>query len=351
MSYLVSAPSNDSECHLEQILPLLEDHLTCADATNLCLNNDDKLKYFCADIRPRICEKEEKLHDEDMAIINELQQAGVDDVNDEPFWYIEHTFDDRHRVKELKMTSHEDGVEVPEYVGKLGALTHLSISAPQLEALPESLITMTSLTSLHLEMNNFEYEFPPLPTNLNKLKSLTSLNLHQCNLVGTIDNNFFDNLGSLTSLDLSENHLYKLPDSFSKLTNLTDLNLSGNNFSDIIHTLPSLLPTSLIKLNLHGNSIERLPEGAFQNLESLTSLDLSKNRLTDLPNDFGIITRLSHLNLDGNDLKKLPECFKKLNVVEFLNLFRNPIKRLRRLTYQQSNQHFYELPDIDFMDY
>lgn len=57
----------------------------------------------------------------------------------------------------------------------------------------------------------------------------------------------------------------------------------------------------------------------------ITKLDLSKNELKELPEDFGKLTKLKHLDLYQNQLQHLPLSFSKLKDLRFLDLKGNPL--------------------------
>lgn len=105
-----------------------------------------------------------------------------------------------------------------------------------------------------------------------------------------------NNLMPIQSLDLSNNQLTKLTNQLELLTNLTELNLSHNQL------------TQVQKLNFVG----------------LEKLDLSYNRITSaklrkLPRN------VIHLNLSHNEITYLPVDFMKLKALRSLELTGNPL--------------------------
>lgn len=54
-------------------------------------------------------------------------------------------------------------------------------------------------------------------------------------------------------------------------------------------------------------------------------LDLSKNQLKELPENFGELTKLKHLDLYKNQLQHLPISFSKLQSLKWLDLKDNPL--------------------------
>lgn len=69
-------------------------------------------------------------------------------------------------------------------------------------------------------------------------------------------------------------------------------------------------------------------QGTFSTLTQLTKLDLSKNKLTELPMDFGHLVNLERLDLYCNNLTALPTSFIHLKKLTWLDLKGNPIQTL-----------------------
>lgn len=58
----------------------------------------------------------------------------------------------------------------------------------------------------------------------------------------------------------------------------------------------------------------------FCTLKHLVKIDLSKNELSELPEDFGALQNLQHLDLLGNKLVMLPVSFYQLRKLKWLDL-------------------------------
>lgn len=96
------------------------------------------------------------------------------------------------------------------------------------------------------------------------------------NKIEKISLNSFDHLSNLTLLDLSYNNLTQIPsEPLSKLINLKTLNLSFNKLLKFEKFPKSL--TKLTILNLRGNKITDLD--SIENLSSLQKIDLRQNKL------------------------------------------------------------------------
>ena len=126
----------------------------------------------------------------------------------------------------------------------------------------------------------------------------------QDNDLTTLPAGIFNELTSLTRLDLGVNDLSTLPVGiFDGLTSLTELDLGSNDLS----TLPAGIfdeLTSLTELDLGDNDLSLLPAGIFDELTSLTRLSLSSNDLSTLPD--GLFDELAGLSLRGLFLQSNP---------------------------------------------
>ena len=157
----------------------------------------------------------------------------------------------------------------------------------------------------------------------NGVPVLASLHLTH-NLLGKIPFMAISSMKSLKNLDLSNNRIETIEDSFSKIKlKLDKLNLDENNIQIItktsfqnfkwinhtslrnnpLHTIQDhiFLDTGVRELDLHNCRIGNIGPGALRGLErSLESLDLSSNRLSFLPtslfDDFDSIRKLSLSN-------------------------------------------------------
>ena len=108
-------------------------------------------------------------------------------------------------------------------------------------------------------------------------------------------------------------------------TSATTLYLSFNQLTSLPESLGIL--TSLNGLSLSFNQLTSLPEW-LGNLTSLTYLDLSGNQLTSLPESLGNLTSLTTLNLRANGLTSLPEWLGNLTSLRGLSLSDNGLTSL-----------------------
>ncbi|KAL1118736.1 hypothetical protein V6Z11_D01G056000 [Gossypium hirsutum] len=211
-----------------------------------------------------------------------------------------------------------------------------------------TLFRLRGLKQLDLSSNNFSAS--SIPSGFNQLVSLTHLDLSDSLLSGSVPSDI--SLPSkLISLDLSGNDHLKLDSQgFDMLTrNLSKLeNLSLNllNMSDVVPTAFTNLPSSLKRLSLEicdlqgdipseifllgyleyvdlrGNSLTGyLPKSNWSS--PLKFLDLSRNYFRgSIPSSLGNLTKITYLGFSYNKLEgKIPDVFGNLNKLTTLDFF------------------------------
>ncbi|WWC88684.1 uncharacterized protein L201_003597 [Kwoniella dendrophila CBS 6074] len=127
-----------------------------------------------------------------------------------------------------------------------------------------------------------------------KTKRVISLNLRNNGLKGNLDQSLF-NVDTLIKLDLSENELTSIPDTFSKLNSLTHLIITNSG-------LESIIPNSIF------------------NMKNLISIDLSNNKLNgqlNLPSTTSLTLKsidISNNKLDGFTINSFQSNISKINL-------------------------------------
>jgi Leucine-rich repeat (LRR) protein len=119
--------------------------------------------------------------------------------------------------------------------------------------------------------------------------------------IGTL---YFNRLFEMTGHKLN-----RLPDDLDKLTELSALFLSNNDFD----TFPLVITeqSKITYIEMANNRLEYIPPeiGA---LESLAYCNLKNNKLTILPKEIGALSRLTSFDLSKNHLTSLPDEFANL---------------------------------------
>nr|KAF6436555.1 hypothetical protein HJG63_019287 [Rousettus aegyptiacus] len=240
-----------------------------------------------------------------------------------------------------KITNLTDAIcDIPGYT------THLNLTQNQIQVLPSYCFTnLSALVDLRLEWNSIwkieEKAFWGL-------ENLTLLNLVE-NKIQSL-NNSFEGLSNLETLLLSHNqitHIHK--NAFIPLFKLKHLSLSRNlitNFSNILEAVQHLL--HLEYLDLTTNSIISLDHSS-RSLVSLTQLSLQGNKLMELNFSALSLPNLTTLDVSQNNhgiiqnvnLETLPQ-LKRLNLSGTrVNLEMLPVKHLQNLREMDlSNQEF-----------
>nr|GMD19792.1 receptor-like protein EIX2 [Ipomoea batatas] len=262
-------------------------------------------------------------------------------------------------LKYLNLSSSGFVGNIPTHLGNLSCLEYLDLGilVPNEPIVSNSLATnnldwLFGLSSLKtLDMSEISIGHSENWLNaINKLVSLSSLNLTLCNLGTTNPLSHVNSTTSLVWLNLEWNHL----DStiflwLSNLTKLEHLSLAGNDinsdFPDMFEHLASLKAVdlrfnaftgtitpfckihNLIDMNLEGNDFQDLISNCLGNLTSLISLRLADNQFEgSIPNSLSHLCRLQVLDLTDNNFsgqlpKRLYECRNLKNLLLSSNSF------------------------------
>ena len=145
-------------------------------------------------------------------------------------------------------------------------------------------------------------------------------------------------------LNLSNKNLTKIPKEIKYLINLTDLNFSNNQISEI-ENLETL--TNLRYLNLDNNQINKI-----KNLKTLTKLkhlSLNNNQISKIKN-LEMLTKLALLFLNNNQITKI----ENITNLMYLDLSNNYIDKIQTDNFNNSvklivsayNQKYYKWRNI-----
>jgi internalin A len=133
-------------------------------------------------------------------------------------------------------------------------------------------------------------------------------------------------------------------------SNSKELNLSNQRLTEIPREVFQL--TNLIGLYLSSNQIEEIPDAITQ-LQNLKRLNLSSNQIDKIPDAIAQLQNLIELNFSSNQIVEIPDAIAQLQNLTELDLSRNQIVKipdaitqLQNLTrlYFHNNQ-IVEIPD------
>ncbi|KAI5731822.1 hypothetical protein M8J77_016634 [Diaphorina citri] len=204
---------------------------------------------------------------------------------------------------------------------------------------PGSFQTLIDLKDLSVEFCKIGNLSAGSFRGLRKLKTLTlrTHNTDWSTMSLDISHNVFtDELQSLESLDLSMNSIWTLPDAiFCPLQSLSYLNLTQNKLSNVATFSFSNYDTARCGINLRvldlsNNSFDSLPAEGFSRLSRLQELYLQGNILTFLA-DHALdgLNSLTVLNLSVNNLVNIPpELFNQSRDLKEVYLQNNSINVL-----------------------
>lgn len=195
--------------------------------------------------------------------------------------------------------------QLPSEFCQMTRLVYLSVAKNKLESFPEEIFLLRSLKILDAHSNNLRR----LPVGLKNIE-LTKLNVSS-NLLTSIVQDLNDPTDCFIPQDcnLAQSLLFfngadnNFTDAFWKVinnfTNLKILNVSYNNFM----TLGESNLENLTELYLSGNNWTTLPGEPFLKLKSLKVLMLNGNNLLSLPAELSLLRQLSVLDVGSNQLK------------------------------------------------
>lgn len=116
-----------------------------------------------------------------------------------------------------------------------------------------------------------------------------------------------------------------MPGAVWDLESLTTVSITRTRLTRVPDEIRSL--THVRRLNLSDNELETFPV-AIAALEQLEVLRIVGNRFRELPSEIGNLENLRELYLDGNRLRSLPESIGRLGRLEVLGLSRNSLESL-----------------------
>lgn len=178
-------------------------------------------------------------------------------------------------ITEVKLSSRNlSGIIAWEYFKNMKHLRTVDLSSNSLEGhVPGYFWSMQSLRQVNLFKNKFGGSFP----QLGNVSSIQVLNLSSNRFTNMVKFSAFINL---QVLDLSHNNLSSLPSGLNNLTKLLSLNISSCKISANISAISSL--NSLKYLDVSNNTLTGTFPSDFPSLNNLKFLNVSLNNFTGL---------------------------------------------------------------------
>ncbi|XP_036400835.1 leucine-rich repeat and calponin homology domain-containing protein 1-like [Megalops cyprinoides] len=193
----------------------------------------------------------------------------------------------------------------------------LNLSARKLKEFPRTAVNhdLTDTVEADLSKNRLT----DIPSEVCHFVALETLNLYH-NCIKTIPDTIIS-LQTLTSLDLSRNQLSSLPMCLCSLP-LRVLNASNNKLGALPEAISQL--KDLMELDVSCNEITALPRHIGR-LKMLRELNVRRNFLSALPEDLAELP-LVKLDVSCNKLSSIPICYRKMTQLQSLRLENNPLQ-------------------------
>ncbi|MFT6923043.1 MAG: leucine-rich repeat protein SHOC2 [Crocinitomicaceae bacterium] len=104
---------------------------------------------------------------------------------------------------------------------------------------------------------------------------------------------------------------------------------------------------NLIHLDLSKNKLRELPN-FIGDMSKITILNLEKNKFTSMPNELCRMKNVERLILNRNFLGTLPSCIEYLTGIKYIDLYDNPISSLPESFERMQNLEEIDLSGIRF---
>lgn len=210
------------------------------------------------------------------------------------------------------------------------------------------------IVALNLNARGLEGQ---LPTSLNTLSNLKTLNISSNPLTGSLE--MLTSLSNLKTLNIAATNYREsygnLPSVFGQMRQLTSLNIAQNGFtSPISDTTGFFLLTNLEELYIQSNNFAGSMQSEFGNFRKLKKFNLSASRFSGaLPASLRNLTQLEEFYLSNNNFNSdLGDIISAMPNLRILSAASNQLGRnrelptslynLTRLTYLDLSNNEYE---------
>ncbi|KAG5933564.1 hypothetical protein E4U53_000946 [Claviceps sorghi] len=200
-------------------------------------------------------------------------------------------------LRDLKLSKNLFSGPLDPALLNLGALEMIDLHGNNITALPPHMETMSRLRILNMNENRLE----TIPFDSLCQLPLTELYIRKNRLTGVLIQQPIEALAHLQTLDASANQLTHMVPEGSKLSlpAAHAVSLSVNR----LQSLPDMASwTSLLTLSMDENHIARIPE-SFTSLQKLRHADFSSNDISIIPPEIARMQGLTMIRLTGNPLR------------------------------------------------
>jgi Leucine-rich repeat (LRR) protein len=198
----------------------------------------------------------------------------------------------------------------------------VNLSNQKLTVVTKEILAFENLAGINLSKN----QLAEFPTVLADLKNLRSLILAD-NLIERVSVADFRRFDSLETLEFQNNKIVSFCDDFDTyektpyLRNLRSLDLSRNRLTNLSTFLANLPRLDTLSLGFNGlTNIEPL---VYQGNDSLDTLVLTNNKIETISENIGNLVKLSALLIENNNVKNFPAELAFLNL-KSLSIVGNP---------------------------
>ncbi|EDW84335.1 uncharacterized protein Dwil_GK13202 [Drosophila willistoni] len=277
------------------------------------------------------------------------------------------------QLKKLDLHGNELTAFKGEFFNTGTGIEELDISYNQLSYLfPSSFRIHPRLREIHAAHNKFSFFPAELITSLqyleyvdlsdNQLKTIEELDFARLprlrvlllaqNQLDMVSEMAFHNSTQLQVLDLSHNSLDRIGErTFEGLVRLESLNLENNRLTELSDGVFERAKLQMLEnINLAHNRFEYAPLNALQRQYFfVSSVDLSHNRIRELPKDDSIMVNIKSIDLSFNPLSNQavhnvlnePKTVRELNLagtgIEQLDLLETPFLQYLNLSHNKLN--------------
>ena len=199
-----------------------------------------------------------------------------------------------------------DGSDVISHITGIRFDTNEFEGWSQMTEIPHG--TISNLVTIDALIINNLPNLTTLPDDLHKLPDLGTVVIQNTALTELPKN--FEKCKNLNTLLIDGADLTEFPAQVNEMKNITLLGIINTKIAEVTAPLTNL---KLIRLDLNDNDITTFGEDVLSPEMGLSSINLSGNNLSTLPNSLGTIISLKAVNLYDNQFTVIPTQVKKLS--------------------------------------